>query len=195
MQSQHSFIQGIQKNKSKSKLYDRRACKTKVNCSQYLSFNVNKHGTLHCPATSLKRIIFCLASSAETKVFFSFGLTWELRRKEAFSNNLKQTFWWVIFSWYKMKSCKWYEYLLRFVNFKISPCFFSMCVFFHEHSQFAEQQRKREAISLTLLFHFLPECINTETLVVDGLTTCGNQILSRMCNFLQRMMKMVSSQS
>ena len=148
MQSQHSFIQGIQKNKSKSKLYDRRACKTKVNCSQYLSFNVNKHGTLNCPATSLKRIIFCLASSAETKGFFSFGLTWELRRKEAFSNNFKQTFWWVIFSWYKMKSCKCYEYFLRFVEFKISPCFFFPCGFSFPNIHNSQNNRGRGRLFL-----------------------------------------------
>ena len=34
--------------------------------------------------------------------------------------------------------------------------FFSIWVFFHEHSQFTEQQRKGEAISLTPLYHFHP---------------------------------------
>ena len=34
--------------------------------------------------------------------------------------------------------------------------FFSIWVFFHEHSRFAGQQGKGEAISLTPLYHFHP---------------------------------------
>ena len=33
---------------------------------------------------------------------------------------------------------------------------FSLWVFFHEHSQFTEQQEKREAISLIPLYHLHP---------------------------------------
>ena len=34
--------------------------------------------------------------------------------------------------------------------------FFSIRVFFHEHSRVTDQQRKEEAISLTPLYHFHP---------------------------------------
>ena len=35
-------------------------------------------------------------------------------------------------------------------------CFFSIWVFFHEHSRFTGQQGKKEAIFLTHLYHFHP---------------------------------------
>ena len=40
--------------------------------------------------------------------------------------------------------------------------YFSSWVFFHEHSRFTRQQGKREAISLTPLYHFYPLHRNLE---------------------------------
>ena len=41
-------------------------------------------------------------------------------------------------------------------NLKSIKVFFSIWVFFHEHLRFGGQQRKREVISLTPLYHFHP---------------------------------------
>ena len=38
----------------------------------------------------------------------------------------------------------------------LDPFFFSICVYFHEHSPFTEQQGKREALYVTPLYHFHP---------------------------------------
>ena len=41
--------------------------------------------------------------------------------------------------------------------------FFSVSVFFHENSRFTVQQGKRQAISLTPLYHFHPLTLDTDT--------------------------------
>ena len=52
------------------------------------------------------------------------------------------------------RSCLFYN--LGFINIAKRRIFISTWVFFHIHLRFTEQQGKREAISLTTLYHFHP---------------------------------------
>ena len=54
--------------------------------------------------------------------------------------------------------------------------FFSIQVFFHEHSRFTGQQEKGEAISLTTLYHFhlLHRCLDISRAITTGRSPLGS---------------------